>query len=261
MDCYTIRYGYGDMTDEYVGLIDVIHVRINKGLNVESEGWLARHSGLVFLALTVFTFLQLGFHASNCFYSQPSSPTSSSSSSWWWTSLTSSSPYGPPVLKTHPIPQLIEDTESAYKKKLSKPSWMLKDAVAEYRKRYGRMPPKGFDKWFEMAMENKVVMIDEYDGMMSDLEPFWVLSGLEVRRRAFQVGSLLSIDVRVRDGKAKTVNLNKGFEDSEVGAGAAGFRGKVAHLLPDLDFSINAKVESRVIVPWEHIQRLNKTLP
>jgi len=38
-----------------------------------------------------------------------------------------------------------------------------------------------------MAMENKVVMTDEYDGMMSDLEPFWGLSRLEMRRRAFQV--------------------------------------------------------------------------
>ncbi|KAK7446709.1 hypothetical protein VKT23_014404 [Stygiomarasmius scandens] len=111
-----------------------------------------------------------------------------------------------------------------------------------------------------MAMENKVVMTDEYDGMMNDLQPFWALNGLEVRGRAFQVGSLPSVDVvRVQDGKAKTVNLNKGFENSEVGARAAGFRDMRQGCPLDLDFPINTKAEFRVIVPWEHTQHFHKT--
>ncbi|THU81857.1 hypothetical protein K435DRAFT_784854 [Dendrothele bispora CBS 962.96] len=233
------------------------------------RGWFVRHAGIVFLSFAVVAFLQLGFYASSSSSQQQQQPStstsssSSSSSSSWWTlssSSSSSSPFGPPLLKSHPIPQLIETAESSYRKKVSKQSRTLKDAVGEYKKRYGRVPPKGFDKWFEMAMENKVVMTDEYDGLMSDLEPFWMLSGEELRRRAEVVGSLPSIDiVRIRNGQVQTVNLNKGFEDSEVGARAAGFKDmikNVAHLLPDIDFPINTKAESRVVVPWGHTQLL-----
>ncbi|KAF5344604.1 hypothetical protein D9758_013894 [Tetrapyrgos nigripes] len=219
--------------------------------------WLSRNSGAVFLFVTVFTFLQLGFYAGNHFYAQEPSPS-------WWDSAKTSTLAAEGVVQAHPIPKLMEDAEAAYKKKVARQSRTLKDAVVEYRSRYGRLPPKGFEKWFEMAMEKNVVMIDEYDGLMEDLEPFYELSGLEVRRRSLQVGSLPSIDiVRIRNGVVKTVNLNKGFEDSEVGARANGFKSminKVAHLLPDIDFPINAKAESRVIVPWEHRQHPNLTI-
>ena len=60
---------------------------------------------------------------------------------------------------------------------------------------------------------------------MRDLEPFWSLSGGEIRRRANQIGRMPSIDlVRLKNGKAVTLNIEKGFEDSEVSARAKGFR-------------------------------------
>lgn len=47
----------------------------------------------------------------------------------------------------HPIFDLVERAEREWERKLSKASKSLDEAVAEYRRRYGRKPPKGFDQW------------------------------------------------------------------------------------------------------------------
>jgi hypothetical protein len=47
----------------------------------------------------------------------------------------------------HPIYDLIEGAEGEWSKKLKKQSKSLDEAVAEYRRRYRRAPPKGFDGW------------------------------------------------------------------------------------------------------------------
>ncbi|KAF9484283.1 hypothetical protein BDN70DRAFT_903771 [Pholiota conissans] len=158
----------------------------------------------------------------------------------------------------------MEEAEERYRKKLSGQSKTLKAAVAEYRRRYGRAPPKGFDDWWEFTQKYDVKMVDEYDGLVQDLEPFWQLPGEEVRRRAMQVGELPSIDlVRIRNGEATVINVNPNFHDSEVSARARGFKsmmGQFVKYLPDMDFPINAKAEGRVLVPWEHRMYPNLTL-
>lgn len=47
----------------------------------------------------------------------------------------------------HPIHQMIERAEQQWKDKLAKQSRTLSEAVAEYKQRYRRNPPKGFDDW------------------------------------------------------------------------------------------------------------------
>ncbi|KAJ7028040.1 hypothetical protein C8F04DRAFT_1266432 [Mycena alexandri] len=163
----------------------------------------------------------------------------------------------------HPIPGLMDAAEARFRAKVARQSTTLEVAVIEYKKRHGRAPPRGFDKWYAFAMKNHFVMIDEFDSVVEDLAPFWELSGAEVRRRAALVIALPSIDlVRVRNGEARTVNLAKGWEDDEVSARAKGFKAmltKFVRELPDVDFPINAKAEGRVIVPWEHVNYPNLT--
>ncbi|KAF9045185.1 hypothetical protein BJ165DRAFT_1347037 [Panaeolus papilionaceus] len=170
----------------------------------------------------------------------------------------------PGELDDHPIPHLMEDAELKYRKKIASQSKTIQEAVAEYQRRYRRPPPKGFDQWWAFAQANNVKMVDEYDGLIEDLKPFWELPGEEVRRRSMQAGELPSIDlVRVRDGVATVINVNPQFHDSEVSARAHGFRvmiEKFAHTLPDMDFPINAKAEGRVLVPWEHQRYPNLTV-
>ena len=87
----------------------------------------------------------------------------------------------------HPIPRLMMNAERQFRALLSRQSRSLRGAVAEYKRRYGRSPPKGFDAWWRFTQENGVKIIDEYDGLVSDLEPFWEMSGAEFRLKAFEV--------------------------------------------------------------------------
>ncbi|KAJ7267462.1 glycosyl transferase family 90-domain-containing protein [Mycena rebaudengoi] len=78
----------------------------------------------------------------------------------------------------HPIFELIRRAEAAWAAKLNRASTSLRQAVAEYRKRYRRDPPKGFDEWWDYVQDNSVQLPDEYDQIYADLEPFW---GIEPR--------------------------------------------------------------------------------
>jgi len=57
--------------------------------------------------------------------------------------------------------------------------------VREYKRRFnGRKPPRGFDKWFEFAQENNVILIDEFDSTFRDVELFYALPPKVIRERA-----------------------------------------------------------------------------
>ncbi|KAJ7651125.1 glycosyl transferase family 90-domain-containing protein [Roridomyces roridus] len=74
---------------------------------------------------------------------------------------------------SHPIFDLIDRAQAAWKEKLERASTTLPEAVTEYRRRYKRDPPKGFDVWWNWAREHNVLLPDEYDQIYHDLEPFW----------------------------------------------------------------------------------------
>ncbi|KAG5720288.1 hypothetical protein E4T56_gene1947, partial [Termitomyces sp. T112] len=164
----------------------------------------------------------------------------------------------------HPIARLMDEAEERYRGKLGGQSRTLEEAVEEYQRRYGRVPPRGFDGWWAFARGNGVKFVDEYDGLVEDLAPFWELEGREVRRRVEQVSKMASIDVvRIRNGNASTARLSA-FEDEEVSARANGFRDMISRFagaLPDMDFSINAKAEGRVLVPWEQRRAAHAEAP
>ncbi|TCD65305.1 capsule-associated protein CAP1 [Steccherinum ochraceum] len=166
-----------------------------------------------------------------------------------------------PKIKEHPIPHLMAEAENNFRKLLSRQSKTLEEAVREYRRRYRRDPPRGFDHWWQFVKDNDVLMIDEYDAIAEDLAPFWELPADEVRRRADVAGSLPSIDlVRVRNGNATAVNVRTG--STEVSARARGFLSMIEKFqdrLPDVDFPINSMAEGRILVPWEQRMKLNES--
>lgn len=47
----------------------------------------------------------------------------------------------------HPIFELIERAEAQWDAKMKRASQNLDDAVREYKRRYHRSPPLGFDEW------------------------------------------------------------------------------------------------------------------
>ncbi|EKM56638.1 glycosyltransferase family 90 protein [Phanerochaete carnosa HHB-10118-sp] len=168
------------------------------------------------------------------------------------------------TIKEHPIPRLMAEAEVQFRERLTRQSKTLVKAVAEYKTRFKRDPPKGFDDWWKFVQDNDVLMVDEYNAVAEDLEPFWDLSPAEFRQRASLAGHLPSVDlVKVRGGEGKAVNVKDGFDSPDgVSERAKGFLlmiEKFQDKLPDLDFPINAMAEGRILVPWEHRQYPNLT--
>ena len=77
----------------------------------------------------------------------------------------------------------MAEAEENFKLMLSRQSTTLKKAVAEYKRRYQRNPPKGFDQWWDFAKKHNVKIVDDYDAVFEDLAPFWDMSGEEFRAR------------------------------------------------------------------------------
>lgn len=77
---------------------------------------------------------------------------------------------------SHPIYELIQINKATWANRLAHASQTLPQAIAEYKRRYGRPPPKGFDKWFHWAKSHGVQLLDDYDSVIKGLEPFWGVS-------------------------------------------------------------------------------------
>ncbi|KAF8126772.1 glycosyltransferase family 90 protein [Boletus edulis] len=191
------------------------------------------------------------------------SRTTSGGTSWLSSNWLSFSQNTDTITK-HPITTLMKDAKVAFTKHLARQSKTLPEAVAEYKSRYGRDPPRGFDHWWEFAKERDFKLVDEFDAIDEDLAPFWTLSGEELRRRTYLLGHLPSITlVRIQDGNVSDVPIDKAYVDTELGYRSRGFRELLENFLdklPNMDLAINAKAEGRVLVPWEHLQFPNFTL-
>ncbi|TFK73367.1 hypothetical protein BDN72DRAFT_814608 [Pluteus cervinus] len=97
----------------------------------------------------------------------------------------------------HPIYELIARAERNWNDKVKRASRTLPDAAREYRRRYHRDPPLGFDKWWQYVIDHNVRLPDEYDSIHHDLEPFWGIeptdllllqSELELKKDSFTIG-------------------------------------------------------------------------
>ncbi|KAG8895495.1 Glycosyltransferase Family 90 domain containing protein [Tulasnella sp. 417] len=151
--------------------------------------------------------------------------------------------------------------EKAWGVKHEKASKSLAQAVAEYRRRYNRPPPLGFDKWWEYVQQHKVLLPDEYDRIYHDIEPFWAIepaelaksqSHLETQAGSFTVVSnagKISVEVQLSstdpDGvEAVTANygLKKRAEDQ------AELLKAVQEYLPDFRATFaNDKLPSQIV--------------
>lgn len=81
---------------------------------------------------------------------------------------------------SHPIFQLISDAERQWERKLRSASSSYGEAVKEYRRRYGRGVPRGFDQWWNYVQKHDIQLPDDYDSIHHDIEPFWGLDPKEL---------------------------------------------------------------------------------
>ncbi|KAJ9123414.1 hypothetical protein QFC22_001616 [Naganishia vaughanmartiniae] len=84
---------------------------------------------------------------------------------------------------THPIEILMAENSKRWNKFLARQSTTLEEAVTEYIKRYKRLPPKGFDHWWQYCVDNGVKIVDDYDQINHDIEPYLALSSEFFRQR------------------------------------------------------------------------------
>jgi hypothetical protein len=169
------------------------------------------------------------------------------------------------LIAGHPASQLVSAAESEFENLVGRQSKSLANAVQEYRRRYGIGPPPHFDEWYEFAVRNKVVMIDEYDMIHDMLLPFWAVKPATIRSRITrELGGEDSalIGVAIRNGEI--VNIEKGDEWQREAT--RGMMEKFVQYLPDMDLGFNIHDEPRVVVPNSHLSSMvskarNEVLP
>ncbi|KAH0529372.1 hypothetical protein TsFJ059_004126 [Trichoderma semiorbis] len=154
-------------------------------------------------------------------------------------------PLGPrPTAGGHPIDKLVYEAQMNFAELTSKESKTVEEAAQAYRKRRGRHPPPGFDKWFEFARsKNAVIVEDFFDRIYQDLQPFWGLDPAVIRKEAWD----FEMTINIRDGNA---TARSDFFWTKIWLKMIK---TIDHLLPDMDIALNAMDEPRLVVPWEEM--------
>ena len=96
-----------------------------------------------------------------------------------WLARSRSSGYS----QIHPIEQLHEQHLDHFVRKLQNQSKTLQAANREYERRNGRVPPEGFDAWFNLAKSHSFVFIDEFDAIMHAIQALWDIPSSVLRSR------------------------------------------------------------------------------
>jgi hypothetical protein len=155
-----------------------------------------------------------------------------------------------PARDVHTIDYLIRNAQQAQNDLMAKQSHTLEDATRRYRERRGRHPPPGFDKWFEHAQKNDAIVVEDFwDRVYHDLRPFWAIPAAEVKVTA----NTYVQRIRVRNGSAVYVTDNPN-RVPWIQLWHAIVK-EAAPYLPDVDMPINYMDETRVLVPWDTINK------
>ena len=127
----------------------------------------------------------------------------------------------------------------------------VETAAARYRERRGRHPPPGFDKWVQAALDTDAIIVEDFfDRIYKDLTPFWALNPGVLSKRANSWHWV----VKVRNGTARAQGNVEGMVPwLQLWQGLVG---EFARYLPDVDMPINYMDESRLLVPYEDIEKL-----
>ncbi|KAH7342304.1 hypothetical protein BKA65DRAFT_429958 [Rhexocercosporidium sp. MPI-PUGE-AT-0058] len=160
----------------------------------------------------------------------------------WWPSQDAPIILPTPEEDAHPIIELLGRAEKTYDDLLSKQTFNLSTSAEAYRKRRGRQPPPGFDKWWKYARKNKVVMVEDFwDQIYHDINPLWALDPKEMLNDARGQPK----QIKIRDGTVTTEGDHFWmpiWQDmiQSIGKG-----------LPNMDIAMNSMDEPRMWVPWE----------
>ncbi|QPH01614.1 hypothetical protein C2857_005817 [Epichloe festucae Fl1] len=159
-----------------------------------------------------------------------------------------------PSSKHHPIRHLLTSAKRELHDLTRRQSKNLKEAVEEYRRRYGIPPPPNFDKWFQFAKDHNVQLVDEFDTIHDVMTPFWGLKPKTIRARARESlgydNALIGVAIRNHE----ISHVEGGLEWQRNAT--CGMLERFLQHLPDMDLAFNMHDEPRVIVPHDDLTKL-----
>ena len=152
----------------------------------------------------------------------------------------------------HPVEILVAQAEDQFNDLVDRQSKTLAEAEVEYKRRYGREPPPGFDIWFKIAKEANVTIIDDYDTVTQALEPFWGMSAKEMRAR---VEIAINTDDRIERISIRnhTVSAFQVAWPNYTDQLMQWIRPYLEHL-PDMEIAFNGLDEPRVVIPNDMLE-------
>ncbi|KAA1103669.1 hypothetical protein PGTUg99_004437 [Puccinia graminis f. sp. tritici] len=150
-----------------------------------------------------------------------------------------------------PILPLLLNSRQSWKSILHSQPLSLQQARLDYEQNFHPLqPPPGFDQWFQFARLHNFTLINRFDSLMSDLEPFRKLAPTELSRRTQELVKIPGITL---------VKINP---DSSVQTSSPSGRFAAGHALqqiidcihsqsdfklPALELAINENSEARVL--------------
>ncbi|KAI2483567.1 CAP10 domain containing protein [Pyrenophora tritici-repentis] len=147
--------------------------------------------------------------------------------------------------KDHPIEELVRKAQADFARLVEQQSQTLQSAEAEYRRRYSREPPPGFDKWFAYARSKQSILIDDFDMINDDLKPFWKVTPQRLLESIDHVTSFEHLALR-------KCGFTNGQYHGQGGGWIVEDLGRlleeVSENLPDVEFAFDVVDEPRVVI-------------
>jgi hypothetical protein len=151
----------------------------------------------------------------------------------------------PGIHTLHPILPILRKAAARNADLVSRQSTTYSQAVAQYKQRYRRDPPKGFEKWWSFAKARNHTMVDEYDGMMRDVLRFAPLAPEVLRQRTRTLSQLPGVSlITIKNGQAQIHSKSGKWAPAlALQEMMNAFVGQ----LPDMEIAVNEKPEGRVL--------------
>lgn len=155
--------------------------------------------------------------------------------------------------REHPVEALVREAKDGFERLLQRQSQNYTAAEQEYRRRYGREPPPGFEGWYEFAAAHESPIIDEFDAIYESVSPFLKLSGKEVAQIMRDAQYAPKIDLwacAFSTSRAETtcIHPHRTF-DRHIGLLFNKLLRELGGILPDVSFLVNQLDEPRVLTP------------
>ncbi|KAF3764604.1 family 90 glycosyltransferase [Cryphonectria parasitica EP155] len=158
------------------------------------------------------------------------------------------------VLDRHPIDKLIYATRTEAHRWLvqyARVSESLGVAAREYRDRHnGRKPPPNFDIWYDYATTRDSPIIDHFQQIDDDLQPFWSLKPSHIQEEILKLGAQHGMGIiSIKEGIV-TNQQSPEAHDEAVMSDLMELIQPFAQHLPDMDLPVNMLDHPRVLPPW-----------